>query len=331
MIATQTRHGAALLGCAIGDCTGLPFENVHAPPPSWVPQALPDAHWSDDTQQSLVLVDEYLRHGALDARRMMDRFVAYRNIAGGRYGLHRGTGRGFRHAVDFYAEHGVFGPDPGRAGNGAAMRVPSVAYLMPDSEASVAQVLAVSSATHLSPYALDAALAVVYTAWLLRDHPASPAAALAAIAARLPQHPEDAVDGAARSGPPCVARVLATLAACAEGTDRLALLSATTGMPAGDGHALGGPLAAIVIALETESLFACVHRAVAVGGDTDSTAAIAGALCAGAHGVDEAAAALLVFGGVDGLRQWDSNTAPADPEAACVLETAVGATRHKKW
>ena len=127
-------HVRALVGTAIGDNLGLPFENREPRPRGpFARFRYQPSVWSDDTQQALVLLDEFLRRGALDARSVMDRFVAMRDDPSARdrrFGLHRGTGRGFRHAVDSYAELGRFEPMPERHGNGAAMRVVPVALAM---------------------------------------------------------------------------------------------------------------------------------------------------------------------------------------------------------
>lgn len=88
--------------------------------------------WTDDTQQALVLVASLARRGTLDPEWIGRRFVEMRRAGARPFGLHRGTGRGFRSAVDAFERSG----DPNtsgnadRAGNGAAMRIAPVAASM---------------------------------------------------------------------------------------------------------------------------------------------------------------------------------------------------------
>jgi ADP-ribosylglycohydrolase len=155
----------ALKGCAIGDCLGIYYENGKHPPPGddWKGDRYDygTAIWTDDTQQSAVLLIDYLndKDQRIDPARVMNAFVAMSEDGPGWFGTHRGTGQGFRHAVTQWRALGHAAPMPGRQGNGAAMRVAAVAYAMPRTTGSREQIRAVSSATHEAGIAIDAALA----------------------------------------------------------------------------------------------------------------------------------------------------------------------------
>jgi ADP-ribosyl-[dinitrogen reductase] hydrolase len=173
--AGASRAQGALLGLAIGDCLGTPVEG-------WRPERIAAEHgvlrdfgfrgapiWSDDTQQALVLVESMLEAGRPDPQRVGRRFVAMRDVYPSRsFGAHRGTGSGFRSAVDAFAEHGDWrrSGNPARAGNGAAMRIaPIGAALASASDDELAHVVfELSALTHREGRALAGALAVACTA-----------------------------------------------------------------------------------------------------------------------------------------------------------------------
>ena len=83
------------------------------------------AVWSDDTQQALVLVEATVRDGVPDPDRVGRRYVQMRETGPWGFCVHRGTGSGFRAAVDVFAKSGDWRTSGNldRAGNGAAMRI----------------------------------------------------------------------------------------------------------------------------------------------------------------------------------------------------------------
>jgi len=302
----------ALKGCAIGDCLGIYYENGKHPPPGddWKGDRYDygTAIWTDDTQQSAVLLIDYLndKDQRIDPARVMNAFVAMSEDGTGRFGTHRGTGQGFRHAVTQWRALGHAAPMPGRQGNGAAMRVAAVAYAMPRTTGSREQIRAVSSATHEAGIAIDAALAVAEAAWLMREGRTGRdlVAELSAQDALGSARPLLQVGLEAMRGRPPEADLSAALAA----------LSAKTGMPAGDGHASCGPISAIFIAATFNNFHASIVHAIRLGGDTDSTAAIAGALAAGAHGIDPLLRQLDTFCGREHVERFASETPPTIEE-----------------
>lgn len=303
----------ALFACAVGDCLGIPFENDPPPPAGWCGDRFEfrTPCWTDDTQQSLVLLDAFLTAGRLDPLAVMQRFVKMRDTKVGRarFGLHRGTGRGFRHAVDAFAATGRFEPRRDRVGNGAAMRVAAVAYAMGESDDARAQLEAVSRATHHPDESVDAALAVAEAAWALAAGLRGPD-----VVRRVIEHLP-------------ARRVRAVLAAVVDEADPIARLPEHTQCPAGDGHALGSPLAAIVLATRGQSLHAVLCDAVRLGGDTDSTAAIAGALRAGVDGLGGLPEALLKFPGAEDLKRWGEPVPPGE-DARLALEGHISEIRE---
>ena len=302
----QTPHGRAILACALGDTLGLPYEftgRVFDLETSALSQTS-DITWSDDTQQSLVLLDEYLRFGNLDPHRFMTRLVAYRDYpAEARFGLHRGTGRGFRHSVAYYADFKTFGAMQGRDGNGAAMRVASVAFAMPADERSIEQINAITSSTHDMPNSFHAAEAVVRTVWALRDGTPK-GEELALVSSQLPK-------GQAR-------QILEQLSNTTDWKETITADNPEWGP--GQGFSLRSPLSAIYIALHSTSIEDAIRQSIAIGDDTDSTASIAAAIATAMHPLEDVAHELFDFRGRDALLDWDSETGPPDPMHLIDLE-----------
>jgi len=173
----------ALVGLAVGDCLGAGVEG-------WSPDQIsdvygtlrdfvyPQAAWTDDTQQALVLVECLVRTGGLDPEWVGRRFVEMSHLGDGHFGLHRGTGRGFRAAVREFECTGDWRSSgtPDRAGNGAAMRIAPVAAAMSDwSEDEFRRAIVdVSLLTHREVRALVGALAVARVAAVLLGERAFP-------------------------------------------------------------------------------------------------------------------------------------------------------------
>lgn len=304
-----TPHGKAIVSCALGDTLGFPFEFSHIvfnPETSSLTQTV-HARWSDDTQQSLILLDEYLRYGTLDAHRFMKRLVEYRDHPFGQhFGLHRGTGRGFRHSVNCYSESGRFTPMSGRDGNGAAMRVPSVAFAMDASEESIEQINSITASTHDMPNSFHAAEAVVRTAWIIRDGIVGDEA-LTAVVDLLPK-------GACRN----------TLIRLISSSDwQSEIVRDNPNFHAGHGFSLRSPLSAIYIAVHSESLTSAISESLSIGGDTDTTASMAAALASGIHPLSDVSADLFQFQGYQQLLAWDNECGPDNIEFLMNLEVEL--------
>jgi len=304
-----TPHGKAILACAVGDTLGLPFEyssRVFDSQNSPLRQ-LENITWSDDTQQSLILLDDYLRFQDLDDHRFMRRLVTFRDHPGGNsFGLHRGTGRGFRHSVNMYSETSRFCPMPGRDGNGAAMRVASVAFALPMDESVIIKINNVNRTTHDMPNSLHSAEAVVRTVWAVRQGK-NGMNALESVVDHLP-------DGQVR-------QVLTNLASTSDWKSEIVKDNPAFGP--GHGYSLRSPLSAIYIALTCSSIEDAISTALALGDDTDSTASIAAAIATGIHPIENLGRELLNFRGCQELLIWDNDKGPEGVDYLINLEKSL--------
>lgn len=172
----------ALLGLAVGDACGVPFEfsagaaehaqtsirekrylqcyeDVKAP----IRRCRTSGLYSDDTQQSLILLwgwnqmtekgkdpmrSDLMAEVFLKVCQRMASDPSIRQMSA--FGLHRGTGRNFREAISQ-------GKPPDTAGLGAAMRIGPVATMIPLPQGVLPWVVQVSSVTTSNPIALAGA------------------------------------------------------------------------------------------------------------------------------------------------------------------------------
>ncbi len=263
----------ALLGALSGDCVGAPSEGSRGVPVPVARRRVRRAlarrtlRYTDDTQLTLALID----HLVLDDDRVDADLLARRMLA--RYDDRRGYGAGMRRLVGLWrdglpvgdAATAVF-PD-GSFGNGAAMRVAPVGLRwagQPDLLTAVAERSA--RVTHAHPVGIDGAVVQAH------------AVAVAATTGRF------GIDD---------------LAALPAGTDELRDgLAAAVRLP--DGASAGtaastlgtSPIAqrslpaALWCAATCENIEETVTLAIAMGGDTDTVAAMAGAVRGAALGAD---------------------------------------------
>jgi poly(ADP-ribose) glycohydrolase ARH3 len=163
----RDRFRGALLGGAIGDALGRPFEGSRRPadePPtfflanSWR-DGRNEGTWTDDTQLTVVVGEALLAgRGRVEPADVVTRLVAWLPIG-------RGVGRATRRAVE-NLEAGVAWNLAGEpsAGNGAAMRVAPIGLVHAARPAELALATAAATVpTHADPTALVGALAM---AWL---------------------------------------------------------------------------------------------------------------------------------------------------------------------
>jgi len=271
-----------LLGLALGDALGAPFEGSPPRGPEPIDRLLAaDAslRWTDDTHMMLALADALLaRDLTVDPQHLGDTFAqAYRHQPWRGYGS--GPPRIFAMASAgrsyLEAAASLFGGS-GSLGNGAAMRcAPVVIAGWPDADRTWQLATEQALVTHSHPEGIDGA---VLLSAVLRLAVATPAAApltLAAITADAPPLRSSALRAAWDA--------LRTVSAAAEGTrDRQGLLelagelgtsvTARTSVPAAIAVALHAP----------DDVVDTVRAAVGLGGDTDTVAAMAAAIT-GAH------------------------------------------------
>ncbi len=173
------RVAGCLHGLLIGDALGCPVEGwtaaeiraefgrldqmVELSGQRWRPRGL----HSDDGQQALAVVDAICRDPEHPERPFCELLVALRDAApqrSGRFGLHRGVGRNFRQTVRGMQATGVGNPfahATPTAGNGAAMRIAPVALWWRDDERTRnRRVVQLSAVTHSDLRGIAGALAI---------------------------------------------------------------------------------------------------------------------------------------------------------------------------
>ena len=306
----RARVRGALLGTAVGDAIGLPFEGTGPRRVAKLAGAAPLRHrmWlgrgmiSDDTEHSYI--------------------VAWALGAGGDFSgnLARGLRRWF-----LAAPPGVglgtlraclklcLGWGPARsgvrtAGNGPAMRAPILGVLA--SEADLRRLVRDSTTiTHTDPRAEEGALAVALAAHLSAHH--------------LPDHPvrdlfsqvQAAVTGEELAGH------LRTVAAALEAGDTPAALAQALGLERGGvtGYINHTVPVALFLWARGDDLPTAVEAAVRLGGDTDSVAAVVGGLVGARLGEDGIPAAWL-----EGIVDWPYHSARLRAMADAAAQGAPG-------
>ena len=219
--------------------------------------------WTDDTALALALAESIAAHGLLDVEDVARRYIAWATHDG--KGIGRATSRaliGARNADDARTRARAYFEATGMAaGNGALMR---------------AAPIGLAARTDA-----DAAAAARYDAVLTHADPVAAAASAALCAALLALRADGEPLAAARDharGHPRLEETLAAVGAHARGAlERLAA-----------GSEAGACWTTLGIALAAVELFDSYERAVtwavALGGDTDTNAAVTGALLGCRHG-----------------------------------------------
>jgi poly(ADP-ribose) glycohydrolase ARH3 len=256
----------ALLGTFIGDALGMPFEGSH-----W--EAIPErvqmvdarrgrGTYTDDTQMMIALAESLLACDAIESDHLASSFLSS-------YDPDRGYGGGTRRVLRMWSDGipvaaaagRVFG-GAGSRGNGAAMRIAPVAVRFANEPTRLlAEAERSARVTHAHPVGVDGAVVQ--------------AAALAA----------------ALTGRDVLAAATA-VAATDELTRALRHVRDLVAHAAADRHRLGSTSdaaesvpAALVCALTEPTFEQAVCAAVRLGGDTDTIAAMAGAIAGARDGV----------------------------------------------
>lgn len=276
----RERTQGALLGVALGDALGLPFEGLAERRVSHRPLERYSlfgrtGYVSDDTEQTALIAQAFARHPAGGASFLR---VLRRSIIGWFLRLPFGIGLGTLRACLRMAV-GLRHPGVRSAGNGAAMRAGIVGvYLAFDTQGRRRVGEHVARLTHTDPRAIEGALFVAeVAASALRAGPsASPSALLAESAAlltvpSLQRAVEEGLDAAERELP------LST-AAAELGTSGFIVHSLAVCTYC---FARGG------------SPMESIRDAIRMGGDTDSHAAIVGGWLGAMHGAEVFPSALV--------------------------------------
>lgn len=285
--ALEDRLIGALLGTALGDAVGAPFEGVAAPSADEIDARLGGddrLQWTDDTHMALALASSLIATGGrLDAQHLGDTFArAYADEPWRGYGpgppqVFAQAARGKPYEV---AATALFG-GTGSLGNGGAMRAAPAAILgYPDLE-EVARAARVQAAvTHAHPEGQDGA--VLFAG----------AVCMTVGAAELGIPPVDAIEqvGQMLRTEKMKHRLRELVQGVRAGTD----LAVAVGGHATDVTAAGSVPAAIgSFLIGGGSVVATIRSAVLLGGDTDTVAAMAGALAGASYGMNSIAAPLL--------------------------------------
>jgi ADP-ribosyl-[dinitrogen reductase] hydrolase len=316
------RVRGCLLGLAVGDALGAPLEGLspqqikthygrvtnyvdgvaawRRKPHRWRMRGL----YTDDTQQALALCDVLLDCRHVDQERLADLYLGLMTPKGPFSGAHRGIGRSFRQVLSSL-EQGVPAHLAGQpsAGIGAAMRIAPVAlYFGDETGLMFDSVMAASLMTHRDIRSLSGALAVAHGVRRLAAGEPREASLLFRVAA-------DVVRDEARIAADFGVQVLkfdrhagglARAIAHAEGLLDLPLEQALASLvieanrhgadPVCRRATMGFPPACIptcfYVLMTTESYEEALTEIINLGGDTDTSAAILGALAGAHYGVD---------------------------------------------
>ena len=273
--AAEDRFVGCLLGLAIGDALGMPFEGMpagviaryHGRVTDLRPgRGLGAGQFTDDTQMAICIAESIVARGRVDPADVAERFVAW--FEGGDV---RGIGGACLEGI-LNLRRGVPWWESGKrgrwaAGNGAAMRIAPVGLLdCRDLERLRKDVHDVSIITHRNAEAVAGAQAVAYAVAKLATGKANPSALLDEVVAFIGRCE------VARS----LARAKELLAADTPTAEALAVLGTS-------GYVVHTVASAFYCFLRTPRNFERTVIAAVMGGrDTDTVAAIAGAI-SGAH------------------------------------------------
>ena len=272
----QDRYRGCLVGLAVGDAIGAPFEGL---PSSYIYESfglgrnivskppVDELFYTDDTQMMISVAETLIKHGEIVTETLCRNFVD-------NYQENRGYGAGCRKILDAMATGGDWRElttslfPGGSYGNGAAMRVAPVGLMFGDDRERLMEQSRLSAMpTHVHPLGIEGAILI--------------AAAVGHII-REPEYDKEAF--------------YADLKTYAADEEYQWLLGVAEKLEPGDTMlaSLGNSLEAhrsVVTAIacftiEPDSYEGVIGRAISLGNDTDTIAAMAGAIC-GAHlGID---------------------------------------------
>jgi len=254
-VTQRSKARGALLGAAVGDALGQPLEGHRAPGPRDIELALApdrDLRWTDDTALTIALAESLVDAGDLDEDRLAAAFARA-------WSAERWRGFGARAAALLQAvEEGGSWAELAREthswGNGAAMRVAPIAvFAAGDIEHTLDLARRSALVTHTHPLGVDGAVAQAFAvASALRPD----AAGELSVSPQMQEQLDRVESMPAAATPDDVAYQIG------HGIDALSSV----------------PAACAVARLAGDSMEAAMHFAMAVGGDTDTIASMAGAI-----------------------------------------------------
>ncbi len=275
---------AMILGVAVGDALGVPVEGMlrdsfHVTGLASAQGLLPRGLWSDDTSLTLALADALLPYGDRpDLRRIASRFIRWLYNGdftpfGRAVGIGRTTMLAIRRLKEGAAPEESGGREEGENGNGSLMRISPLTFFMPGitkAEDRFAVVRDVSSITHAHEWSVAACHIYVEMLNRLREgmEKGEAYADLRAVFAR-------GVPFISRSALDKFARIL-----------REDIRQQPREKIRGGFFVVETLEAAFWCFLTTDSYPEAVLRAVNLGNDTDTTAAVTGAMAGLAYGLE---------------------------------------------
>ncbi|WP_289094195.1 ADP-ribosylglycohydrolase family protein [uncultured Bifidobacterium sp.] len=275
MMTKATLHDA-VYGQAVGDALGVPYEFRARGSfdctgmTGFGTHDQPAGTWSDDTSMMLAICDSIRVTGRIDCDDIRERFVRwYRHgdyTVGGTFDVGNTT------RVALTQGHGL--ANEWDNGNGSLMRTVPLAFTAAGDD----EIREVSAITHAHPVSCDACVLFVHIARLLADGATPSEAVQQAIDADCATLHEDVIASLAGEH-------ASALSPGASTVGRLLSLTSEDGINSG-GYVLDTLRAAVWCLLTTETYADCVRKAVNLGADTDTTAAVAGALAGIAYGTD---------------------------------------------
>jgi ADP-ribosyl-[dinitrogen reductase] hydrolase len=271
-VGLEDRYRGALMGLACGDAVGTAVEFM---PPGSFPEVtdmigggpfeLTAGQWTDDTSMALCLAESLLYRKGCDPKDQMNRYCNW-----WQHGYLSSTGQCFdignatQTALSRYLETGETfsgSTDPRSAGNGSLMRLaPVVLFFRPDLAACLHHSEVSSRTTHAAPEAVECCRLM--------------ARVMFAILHGAPK--QELLLGAGEGiGEPAVRQIIETNYATLKREEIK-----------GSGYCIESLTAALWAFLSTRDFKSAILRAVNLGDDADTTAAICGQLAGAYYGVE---------------------------------------------
>jgi poly(ADP-ribose) glycohydrolase ARH3 len=287
-MATSITDGlrGGLLGTALGDAVGAPFEGrsrvCQDALEAWLNDDRP-LRWTDDTHMALTLARMLRDQGdALDAERLGDAFAAAYAAEPWR-GYGAGPPQVFalaRQGLSYLEAAGSLFGGSGSFGNGAAMRVAPVALAAGGDPERAAELAVIQArVTHTHPEAVDGAVLIATAVCELATTDADPGSASTALHA-----------AAARLGPGPVADASRRVLEAFESDADVPGLARRIGTGVAARESVPAAVAAVLVG---DDLVDTLIAAVRLGGDTDTIAAMAGAMAGARYGASSIPEPLL--------------------------------------
>lgn len=305
---------ATLTGLATGDALGMPFETAHYRDKhllAWQGEFLPSEHhglepgqWTDDTMMSKCLAESLVAHKVYAPADAAKRYAAWYDLGAPE---RRGRGKTTEKALCKLA-HGLPWTqtgDPDSLGNGAAMRAAPLGLIYRENIQAAAEMARIDARiTHRHPEAVHGAVAVAVGVAALCQG-LQPFNILRAVVEWMPSN----------------SKMYMKFHQAAAMTQRVLPKSGPNIMPATEllvevgtaANVLESVPAAFLAFVATKSYREAIETAVRAGGDTDTIAAIAGALAGTHYGFGQVAPYAEKVEAIAELRALEQNLYNAAP------------------